>query len=109
MQRVVLSVQDDGLQADAALTHIIDRECVGRCWSLGNYEPSTAQFRFRVIGPSPIIAATYGDSFMMQSGRYTVKPADMQLYRIALDQFGRPLIESLPAGAVIGASIWNGM
>src|SRR5581483_5632654 len=43
-QRVVSSIQDSTLRANA-LTHMIDRACIGHCYSYANYEPSTAQFR----------------------------------------------------------------
>src|SRR5581483_5127390 len=42
--RVVSTVEDLELRS-TAVTHMIDRVCVGRCYSYANYEPSTKQFR----------------------------------------------------------------
>src|SRR5271157_5619728 len=51
-QRIVNGVEDPNLRVNA-LAHMIDRVCLGRCFSYANYEPSTAQFRIRVTGASP--------------------------------------------------------
>jgi hypothetical protein len=102
-QRVVNAVNDSVLRA-GPVTHMIDRVCVGRCYSYANYEPSTAQFRVRVKGPNPIIAVTYGDSLGMQTGKYVVKPGDLPLYVVDLNPQGRLTIRSAPAGAPIGST-----
>ena len=101
-QRVVNAVNDPVLRS-GPVTHMIDRICVGRCFSYANYEPSTAQFRVRVTGPNPIVAATYGDSLFMQTGKYVVKPGDLPLYEITLNPAGRLAIRSLSAGEPIGS------
>jgi hypothetical protein len=64
-RRAVSGIDDPNLRIDA-LTHMIDRACLGRCFSYANYEPSTAQFRIRVTGKSPIVAGSYVESFELQ-------------------------------------------
>lgn len=104
-QRVLLGLDDDSLTRVNALTHMIDRECIGRCYSYANYEPSTWQFRVRAVAPNPYVASEYRDSIMMQVGQYVVKPSDLPIYQVTLDQSGRVMLESLPAGAPNGLKL----
>ncbi len=107
MARVVSNTDAD-LRINA-LTHIIDRECIGRCYSYANYEPSSGQFRIRVTGPTSIVAATDMDSSRMQNGGYAVKEGDLPLYRISVAPDGSLAVDSMPAGSLIGVSRWNGL
>ena len=52
---------------------MIDRVCLGRCFSYANYEPSTAQFRIRTVAENPYVTARYEDSWRMQNGSYVVQ------------------------------------
>ena len=105
-QRVLNAVNDPYLR-NGPVTHMIDRICVGRCWSYANYEPSTAQFRVRVTGPNGIIADNYGDSLAMQAGKYVVKPRDLPLYVVELNAQGNLSIRQAAAGAPVGSSEIN--
>ena len=107
MARVVSNVDAD-LRINA-LTHIIDRVCVGRCYSYANYEPSSAAFRVRVTGPTTIIAPTDMDSSRMQNGGYAVKERDLPLYRISVESDEIVVVDNMPAGAMIGVSEWRGL
>jgi hypothetical protein len=57
--------------------HVIDRACIGRCFTYSNYEPSSQQFRVRV-GPeaSAIASASADDAQEMAAGEYEVRPGD---------------------------------
>jgi len=105
-QRVVSAIDDPTLRINA-LTHMIDRACLGRCYSYANYEPSTAQFRIRAVGQSPIVVSTYEDSWRLQSGGYVVKERDAPLYQVDLDQSGHMAIRILTAGAQSGITYWK--
>jgi len=105
-QRVISAIDDPGLRVNA-ITHMIDRACVGRCYSYANYEPSTAQFRIRVSGESPLVAATYIDSWQLQTGRYVVRPRDLPLFQIDLDPSGNMVVRPLEAGKVCGATYYS--
>ena len=105
-QRMVAGIDAPGLRINA-LSHMLDRICVNRCYSYANYEPSTAQFRVRVTGESPLIASTYEESFALQIGTYVVKERDVPLYQILVDQHGKMGIRELQAGQPSGMTFWN--
>jgi len=61
---------------------MVDRACVGRCFSYQNYEPSTLQFRVRARAGNPIVASSVEDVDLMETGLYVVRPADLPLQQI---------------------------
>jgi len=99
-KRVVLGFDDLSPQV-RPFTHIIDRACVGVCYSYANYEPSTAQFRVRALAPNPFVAATYLDAWTLQNGGYVVRPADVPIYRLDFAPDGRVVAREVPAGATL--------
>jgi len=105
LARVVSNVDPKG--RIRPLTHAIDRVCIERCYSYTNYEPSSGQFRVRVTGPNPIVAATGLDSSRMELGKYVVRESDLPLYRISMAADGSLAVDSMPAGASIGVSQWR--
>src|SRR5262249_27024493 len=36
--------------------HIVDRACIGHCFFVGNYEPSSRQFRIKANSPNRVVA-----------------------------------------------------
>jgi hypothetical protein len=64
------------------IEHIVDRACVGRCFSYGNYEPSSGQFRVRAQPGNEIVNASPVDVAAMAEGTYIVKPEDLPAYQI---------------------------
>ena len=64
------------------IAHIVDRACIGRCFSYENYEPSSGEFRVRVRKGSPIAADDADASEAMQAGEYVVRPGDMPMMHI---------------------------
>jgi hypothetical protein len=96
-QRVVAGFNGDNLRTDPFL-HMVDRACLGICYSYANYEPSTLQFRVRATGPNPIVASSYEESWRLQVGRYLVKPSDLPLYRLTLTPTGGVVAQPLPPG-----------
>lgn len=105
-QRVISAIDDPSLRVNA-LTHIVDRVCIGRCYSYANYEPSTAQFRIRTTAENPFVASTYQDSWLLQVGAYVVKERDLPLYQVDLDAGGRMALKSLRAGVPCGSTSWK--
>jgi hypothetical protein len=95
-QRVVSALCEPGSRVDP-LGHMVDRVCVGRCFSYANYEPSTTQFRVRANPGNGAVTSSYGDSYALQAGAYRVRPTDLPLYEIyfcrenALELCVRPL------------------
>jgi hypothetical protein len=106
-ERALSAIVDDPSLRVNALAHIIDRACIGHCYSYANYEPSTAQFRIRATAENPIVAYTYEDSWLMQVGAYVVKERDLPLYQVDLDAGGRMAIKSLRAGIPCGSTTWK--
>jgi hypothetical protein len=107
MARLVSNAQAD--MSVNALTHIVDRECVGRCYSYANYEPSSGQFRIRVTGPTSIVAATPLDSTRLEYGDSPVEERDLPLYRISVAADGSLAVDKMAAGVAVGVSQWNGL
>jgi hypothetical protein len=101
-QRVVSMLAEPNSRVNS-LAHLIDRVCIGRCFSYANYEPSTAQFRVRADRENSIVVWQYSQSWGIQAGGYVVQPRDLPLYKIDLcDAAGRKLcITSLQAGATL--------
>ncbi len=106
--RVISSVEAPYIQV-IALTHLIDRECIGRCYSYANYEPATGQFRIRVTGAENIVAPTDQESWDLQSGTYLVRQQDLPLYQIFADAYGKLHLRPMPAGRRNGLTAWNGL
>jgi hypothetical protein len=102
-QRVISAIDDPGLHV-FAVTHMIDRACINRCFSYANYEASTTQFRIRARSRNPIVTVSYDDSWHMQDGSYLVKPQDLPMLQLFRDSDGRFLIRSLPAGVKCGST-----
>jgi len=107
-QRVIGAVQTLGVQVDP-LPHIFDRACIGRCYSYANYEPSSGQFRIRVVGDQSIVAPTDADASRMQIGAYVVRPRDLPLFQIEAAPDGRLSLRSLSPGGRNGITTWTGL
>jgi len=105
-QRVVSPIIDPALRVNA-LAHMIDRACLGRCYSYANYEPSTAQFRIRAVADNPVVVARYGDSWDLQNGKYVVKERELPLWKIVVNRAGQMAVEKLKAGVLCGSTLWE--
>jgi hypothetical protein len=62
--------------------HIVDRACIGHCFSYANYEPSSGQFRIRAHPGSPVVSASDEDTEDMQAGEYEVLDEDLPAMEI---------------------------
>jgi hypothetical protein len=62
--------------------HIVDRSCVGYCFSYGNYEPSSQQFRVRANPGNRIVTASGETADAIESGEYVVQPGDLPIFQI---------------------------
>ena len=47
-QRVLATILKPD-ESRVLVQHIVDRECIGRCFSYGNYEPASGVFRIRAL------------------------------------------------------------
>jgi len=80
-QRVVAALSDSGARLNALL-HVADRACIGHCFSYGNYEPATGQFRVRVTGPNRVVATDMKVVQEIEEGQHTVTAAEDPLYSV---------------------------
>jgi hypothetical protein len=81
--RVVLAL--DGARPATRLdplAHMLDRSCIGRCFSYGNYEASTRQFRLRALRPNPFVASDYDTVSDLQRGVYKVAAGNLPLFAV---------------------------
>src|SRR5208282_4878281 len=82
----------------AVYIHISDRACIGHCFLVSNYEPSTRQFRVRVHEGSPVVTASTDDSEDMQYGTYDVQEEDLpvkQIYQCEASDLSKICIRDL--------------
>jgi hypothetical protein len=88
------------------IVHMVDRACVGQCFSFQNYEPASGEFRVRVkAGGSPIATDDSDLSQKMEAGEYVVQPADLpmaQIYQCDASDLTRLCLRQLTAGEVNG-------
>ncbi|HUI75655.1 MAG TPA: hypothetical protein VLX32_11950 [Candidatus Acidoferrum sp.] len=62
--------------------HVVERACVGHCFSYSNYEPASGQFRIRVHPGSSIVTAYSDAAEAMASGDYVIQDSDPPLTAI---------------------------
>ncbi len=82
----VVTAATSPLERLSPLLHMIDRACIGHCFSYGNYEPSTAQFRLRSRPGSPVVMDSPRSVLALQEGRYVARQEDLPLYGLFLKQ-----------------------
>jgi hypothetical protein len=62
--------------------HMVDRACIGHCFSYANYEPASEQFRIRVRRGSPVVTDSPEVVGVMDQGRYLVRAEDLPMTEI---------------------------
>jgi hypothetical protein len=97
-QRVLFTIADGGLRLN--IGHFVDRSCIDHCFSYGNYEPSTGQFRVRAMPGNRVVMSRVPDVWQMEVGRYDVRAEDLPAYEIyQCGEKGRQVcLRSLEAG-----------
>ena len=87
------------------INHFVDRACIGHCFSYANYEPSSGQFRIRVLPDSPVVSAVEDDTEDMQAGGYDVQDEDLpmkEIYQCDAQDLTKLCIRDLQAGETNG-------
>ncbi|MFZ3218133.1 MAG: hypothetical protein WA192_18905 [Candidatus Acidiferrales bacterium] len=80
--RILATIKPPFPGARIPVQHIADRACVARCFSYGNYEPASAQFRVRVTPGSPYAMFASASTAAMEDGSYQVRPEDLPAYQL---------------------------
>jgi len=65
-----------------SVQHILDRACIGYCFSYGNYEPGCKMFRVRAAPGNPYVLSDYSLAVEMEDGYYEVQPQDLPVYQV---------------------------
>jgi hypothetical protein len=85
--------------------HLVDRACIGRCFTYSNYEPSSGQFRVRARRGSPVATDSADDSSNMEGGSYEVQHTDLpvvQIYQCDEADPARLCLHNLAEGETTG-------
>jgi len=80
-QRVVAAIRPF-VDSRISIFHIADRACIGHCFSYGNYEPASGQFRVRANPGNRFVTTSFEDSISIQRGEYKVQPQDLPMFEI---------------------------
>jgi hypothetical protein len=67
---------------DWATWHLIDRACLGQCFSFGNYEPYSGEFRVRASPGNRIVNSDGNAAWQLGSGSYRALADDLPLYLV---------------------------
>ena len=65
-----------------SMIDIVDRACIKRCFSFGNYEPPSGQFRVHALPGNGIVTTSFSDSSEIEDGSYVVKSQDLPAYQV---------------------------
>lgn len=79
--------------------HMVDRACIGRCFTYSNYEPGSGQFRLRILPQGSSVVSHSG--LALEHGTYIVRAEDLPLWEIYQpdeDDLTKLAIRSLTVG-----------
>jgi hypothetical protein len=62
--------------------HIVDQACLGYCFSFGNYEAPSTQFRIRAAPENRFVMTKIEQASSMERGEYVVGPQDLPASQI---------------------------
>jgi len=81
-QRVIGPILSFRCSSRVSTAHIIDRACVGHCFSYGNYEVASGQFRVRAARGNPFVLTDWSSDVAVLYGGYLVQERDLPLIQI---------------------------
>jgi hypothetical protein len=64
------------------IDHIVDRACIGQCFSFANYEPSSGQFRVRALPGNPFVVSDTASFDQIEKGSYIVREENLPIFEI---------------------------
>jgi hypothetical protein len=80
--RVLATLKPPFPESRILVQHIADRACIGHCFSYGNYEPASAQFRVRATPGNLYAMPSFDSAVNMEDGYYEVQPQDLPAYQV---------------------------
>jgi hypothetical protein len=82
--------------------HIVDRACLGKCYSFANYEPASSHFRLRATPQNGVVLDQRADVSDVESGRYVARAEHLPMYLLGVSEGGNNLfVKSLRAGDAV--------
>jgi hypothetical protein len=91
--------------------HVVDRACIGHCFTYSNYELSSRQFRLRARPGSLLATSSARDSEKMEAGDYVVRETDpplVNIYQCNPDDFTVLCVRPLSVGDTSGPAAEGG-
>jgi hypothetical protein len=64
------------------IQHVLDRACIGHCFSYGNYEPTTGMFRVRALPGNHFNMTDDDSTAQMEDGSYEVQAQDLPAFQV---------------------------
>ena len=108
--RVIPTIGAPGESRVQFIGHLVDRACIGRCFTYSNYEPSSGQFRVRARKGSPLATDSADDSSDMEGGSYEVQDTDLpllQIYQCDESDPAKLCLHQLAEGETTGQVGWH--
>ena len=87
--RILATLKSPFPESRILVQHIADRACIGHCFSYGNYEPASGQFRVRATPRNLYAMFSFDEAVNMEDGSYEMQPEDLpayQVYQCSVDQ-----------------------
>jgi hypothetical protein len=84
------------------LVHIVDRACIGHCFSYANYEPCTLAFRLRATGKNDLVTADCDVSLAIKGGTYIVRADDPAFVQVNICPGDRVVLTQIDPGQLAG-------
>ena len=81
MQHIAVTIPDER-NSRLTLEHLVDTACIYHCFTYGNYEASSGQFRVRALPGNWFVTPDYSATAAISSGTYTAQRSEMPLYQI---------------------------
>lgn len=98
--RVLATLKDSHLLVPA-LEHMVDRECIGRCFDFANYEPATTQFRLRAAPGNTYVMDDIHDVSRLERNQYSWNRQDIRLMRLTSCGDGRVCVTEVQQGETL--------
>jgi hypothetical protein len=80
--RILATLKPPFPESRILVQHIADRACIGHCFSYGNYEPASGQFRVRATPHNLYAMLSFDDAVNMEDGSYEMQPEDLPAYQV---------------------------
>lgn len=78
--------------------HLLDRACIGHCFSYGNFEPASGQFQLRANHGNRYVIASMEQSSIYEYEEFVHKGDDLAEYRVGGTVESQPAIHKLEPG-----------